>query len=110
MPPNIHVIGIGDDGLEAVSAAVRKTIADAEVLLGTERTLAMLPASRAQRHPITSDLGSLVATLERAGNKQTVLLVYGDPMFYGLARYVSERLGKERQVFNAANFVERIGH
>ena len=32
MPPKIHVIGIGDDGLEAVSAAVRKTIADAEVL------------------------------------------------------------------------------
>jgi precorrin-6B C5,15-methyltransferase / cobalt-precorrin-6B C5,C15-methyltransferase len=98
MPSKIHVIGIGDDGLEAVSATVRKTIDDAEVLLGTERTLALVPPSNAERHAITSDLNALVATIERAGNKRTVLLVYGDPMFYGLARYVCERLGKERFV------------
>src|SRR6187551_1996523 len=96
MAPNIHVIGIGDDGLEAVSAAVRKTITDAEVVLGTERTLSLLPASKAERYAITSDLSALVSTLEKAGNKRTVVLVYGDPLFYGLARYVSERLGKER--------------
>ncbi|MEX2317989.1 MAG: precorrin-6y C5,15-methyltransferase (decarboxylating) subunit CbiE [Pirellulales bacterium] len=98
MSSKIHVIGIGDDGLEAVSAVVRKTIADAEVLLGTERTLSLLPPSKAERHAITSDLAGLVATLERAGDKRTVLLVYGDPMFYGLARYVCERLGKDRFV------------
>ena len=94
----IHVIGIGDDGLEAVSAAVRKTISEAEVLFGTERTLALLPASKVERHPITTDLAALVAALERAAGKRTVLLVYGDPMFYGLARYVCEKLGKERFV------------
>jgi precorrin-6B C5,15-methyltransferase / cobalt-precorrin-6B C5,C15-methyltransferase len=92
----IHVIGIGDDGLEAVSAAVRKTISEAEVLFGTERTLSLLPPSKAERRAITSDLATLVAEIERAGNQRTVLLVYGDPMFYGLARYVCEKLGKDR--------------
>jgi precorrin-6Y C5,15-methyltransferase (decarboxylating) len=98
MPQKIHVIGIGDDGLEAMSASVRQTIADAEVLLGTERTLALVTKSKAERHTISGDLNQLVATIEKAGDKRVVLLIYGDPMFYGLARYVSDRLGRERFV------------
>jgi precorrin-6Y C5,15-methyltransferase (decarboxylating) len=98
VPSKIHVIGIGDDGLEAVPAAVRKLIDEADVVLGTERTLALVPRSRAERHAITGDLAALVKVLERAGDERTVLLVYGDPMFYGLARYVCDKLGKDRFV------------
>ena len=98
MSSKIHVIGIGDDGLEAVPGTVRQTIADAEVLLGTDRTLALVPKSKGERHTISGDLNQLVATIEKAGDKRVVLLIYGDPMFYGLARYVCEKLGKERFV------------
>ena len=44
------------------------------------------------------DLNQLVATIEKAGDKRVVLLIYGDPMFYGLARYVCDKLGKDRFV------------
>jgi precorrin-6Y C5,15-methyltransferase (decarboxylating) len=94
----IHVIGIGDDGLEAMPTSVRQTIADADVLMGTERTLALAPKSSAQRHSISSDLNQLVATLQKAAGKRVALLIYGDPMFYGLARYVCDKLGKDRFV------------
>jgi precorrin-6Y C5,15-methyltransferase (decarboxylating) len=94
----IHVIGVGDDGLEAVPATVRQHIDQAEVLLGTERTLALVPKSSAQRHTITSDLNELVATIQAAGKKRIVILIYGDPMFYGLARFVCDKLGKDRFV------------
>jgi precorrin-6Y C5,15-methyltransferase (decarboxylating) len=94
----IHVIGIGDDGLEAVPNNVRQVIGNAEVLLGTERTLSLVPTSAAERHAISTDLNQLVVTLQRAAGKRVVILLYGDPMFYGLARYVSERLGKDRFV------------
>jgi precorrin-6Y C5,15-methyltransferase (decarboxylating) len=98
LPNPIHVIGIGDDGLDAVPNNVRQIIADAELLLGTERTLALVPKSQAERQTISTDLNQLVDTLEKAGNKRVVLLIYGDPMFYGLARYVCDRLGKDRFV------------
>jgi precorrin-6B C5,15-methyltransferase / cobalt-precorrin-6B C5,C15-methyltransferase len=98
LPSNIHVIGIGDDGLEAVPNSVRQIIENAELLLGTDRTLALVPQSKAERQVISTDLNELVATLQRAGGKRVALLIYGDPMFYGLARYVMERLGKERFV------------
>jgi precorrin-6Y C5,15-methyltransferase (decarboxylating) len=92
----IHVIGIGDDGLAAASANVRELITGAEVLLGTERTLSLAPDSKAERHVIPTDLNQLVATIQAAGKKRIVMLIHGDPMFYGLARYVCDKLGKER--------------
>ena len=98
MSTKIHVIGVGDDGLEAVPGSVRKVIDEAEVLLGTERTLSLLPKSKAERQTISSDLNELVATIQAAGDKRIAMLIYGDPMFYGLARYVCDKLGKDRFV------------
>lgn len=98
MSSKIHVIGIGDDGLEALPNNVRQLITDAEVVLGTDRTLELVPKSKAERHAISSDLNALVTTIEKAAGKRVVLLIYGDPMFYGLARYVCEKLGKDRFV------------
>jgi precorrin-6Y C5,15-methyltransferase (decarboxylating) len=98
LTPRIHVIGIGDDGLEALPTSVRELITSAEVIFATERTLELVPKTKAERHTISSDLNALVATIEKAANKRVVLLVYGDPMFYGLARYVCDKLGKERFV------------
>jgi precorrin-6Y C5,15-methyltransferase (decarboxylating) len=98
LPYPIHVIGIGDDGFEALPNNVRQLITDADVLLGTERTLSLVPKSKAERHVISSDLNQLVAAIEKAGDQRVVLLVYGDPMFYGLARYVCDKLGKDRFV------------
>ncbi len=98
MSSKIHVIGIGDDGLEALPNSVRELITNAEVVLGTDRTLELVPKSKAERHSITSDLNALVGTIEKASSKRVVMLLYGDPMFYGLARYVCDKLGKERFV------------
>src|SRR5262245_21278621 len=98
MPSKIHVIGIGDDGLAALPASVRELITGAEVLLGTERTLLFADGSKAEQKTLPTDLNQLVKLLESAGNKRIVMLVHGDPLFYGLARYVSERLGKDRFV------------
>jgi precorrin-6Y C5,15-methyltransferase (decarboxylating) len=98
LPNKIHVIGIGDDGLAAVPANVRELITGAELLLGTDRTLPLVPDNAAERHVIPTDLNQLVATIQAAGNKRIVMLIYGDPMFYGLARYVCDKLGKDRFV------------
>jgi precorrin-6Y C5,15-methyltransferase (decarboxylating) len=98
LPTPIHVIGIGDDGLEAVPPNVRQIIDGAEVLLGTDRILAIVPKSKAERRVISTDLNELVKTLESASNKRVAMLIYGDPMFYGLARYVMDRLGRDRFV------------
>lgn len=93
----IAIIGIGDDGLDAASPAVRERIEQADILLGNDRALSLVPSSaKGERTHLSGDLDELTAQLETVGNRSAAMLVFGDPMFYGLARYVSQRLGKER--------------
>src|SRR5262249_57767100 len=50
----------------------------------------------AERLRIGSDLPELVRTLEaNLGRKRMVVVAGGDPLFYGVARYLCDRLGKE---------------
>jgi precorrin-6B C5,15-methyltransferase / cobalt-precorrin-6B C5,C15-methyltransferase len=92
----ISIIGIGDDGLDGVPAAARKLIEAADLLIGAERTLALLPAGKAERLAVGANLDEAVAKIAAAPNKQIAVLASGDPLFYGLARYLGDKLGKDR--------------
>jgi precorrin-6Y C5,15-methyltransferase (decarboxylating) len=92
----IHIVGIGDDGLEGLTATSQQLIRDAELLVGSDRALRSVPAGKAQRLEMGKDLDSVVARLGQAADKKIVILAQGDPLFYGTARYLTDRLGKER--------------
>ena len=47
--PWLHVIGIGEDGIDGLSPAARRVLDAAPVLFGGARHLAMLPAYTGQR-------------------------------------------------------------
>ncbi len=92
----ISIIGIGDDGLAAVSESTRQLILAAEVLAGSERTLALVPEASGKHLPVSGDLEDVVEKIKAAGNAKIVLLVIGDPLFYGLARFLCDKLGHDR--------------
>ena len=92
----IQIIGIGDDGLEGLTAAARQLIAQAEVLIGARQTLGAVAGSKAERVEIGGDLDVIVKKLEQVKSKRVVVLATGDPLFYGTARYLCDRLGKDR--------------
>lgn len=93
----LSIIGIGDDGLNAASAAVRERIGAAEVLLGDDRALALLGEGvSGERVPLSGDLEQLATQIDKVGQRKAALVVFGDPMFYGLARFLNERFGKEQ--------------
>ena len=93
---SISIIGIGDDGLEAVSNAVRQLILGAEILAGKERTLALVPEATGKRLIVGTDLEAVVQEINAAGDAKVAVLVNGDPLFYGLARFLCDRLGNDR--------------
>jgi len=94
----IHIIGIGDDGLDGLTAAARRLIDEADLLVGAENMLAKAPGGRAERLVIGSALDDVVERLSRAGDRRVVVLASGDPLFYGIARYLCDKLGKDRFV------------
>jgi len=97
-PPSIAILGIGDDGLAAVPESARKLILSADILAGSERTLALVPEATGKHLPIGGDLDEVVEKINAAGNAQIAVLVTGDPLFYGLARFLCEQLGHDRCV------------
>jgi precorrin-6Y C5,15-methyltransferase (decarboxylating) len=95
-PHKVHIIGIGDDGLEGLSVNAQQLIRDADLLVGGDRALRSLPAGKAQRLEIGGNLDAVVERISQSPDKRIVMLAQGDPLFYGTARYLTDRLGKDR--------------
>ena len=80
----LHVIGIGEDGLEGISARARKLIAEAEVLIGGARHLCMVPAGEAERVDWAErSFAGTVQFLPNYRGRRVVILASGDPLHYG---------------------------
>ena len=93
----IHIIGIGSDGVAGLTSRARELLSAANLVLGAEEALARLPDLQAQRVRIGLDLQEVVRTLQRhMGKDRVVIVAGGDPLFYGVARYLCDRLGKDR--------------
>lgn len=92
----VYIIGIGESGLEGLTIAARNLIEKADLLIGDEQTLAAIPAGRAERLVVRTDLDEAVRRMESGKKQQIVVMASGDPLFYGVARYLCDKLGKDR--------------
>jgi precorrin-6Y C5,15-methyltransferase (decarboxylating) len=92
---NVSIIGIGDDGLDGAPESVRRLIAEADLLVGNERVLALVPRSVTERLVLGADVEAAADRIA-AEHGRVAVLVSGDPLFYGLARYLCERVGTDR--------------
>ena len=96
-PPKIYVVGVGSDGLAGLTNRASELVTAAEMLVGSDSALRLLPAVHAERVRIGSDLNEITEVLQtNFGKKRIVVVATGDPLFYGVARYLCDRLGKER--------------
>jgi precorrin-6Y C5,15-methyltransferase (decarboxylating) len=90
----ITVVGIGADGLQGLSAAARAALDAAEVVVGSERQLALLPAeTRHRRWP--SPIGPLVDEIVAHPARRWCVLASGDPMLYGIGATLAGRVDPE---------------
>jgi precorrin-6Y C5,15-methyltransferase (decarboxylating) len=96
MNHKIHIIGIGDDGLAGLVSSAKQLIDEAQLLVGAESTLAKIPPSKAQRLVVGGNLDQAVEEIAAAGDRRIIVLASGDPLFYGVARYLCDKLGKDR--------------
>jgi precorrin-6Y C5,15-methyltransferase (decarboxylating) len=92
----LAVVGIGEDGIAGIGPAARALIETAEVLVGGDRHLAMVPqtiapARRAERlvwrRPLAATFDDIAA---RHGRRVTVL-ASGDPLWYGIGALLARR-------------------
>jgi len=87
----IHVIGAGIAGQEAFGIQALERIREADLLCGSERLLALFPDFAGERISIDKNLGHLVESLQRHQGR-SVVLASGDPLFFGIGRYLLRNL------------------
>ena len=92
----VPIIGIGSDGLRGLTQTARQILEQAELVLGADRALDLLPELTGERYAIGTDLQAAVRTIqENLGRKRIAVVAIGDPLFYGVARYLCDRIGRD---------------
>jgi precorrin-6Y C5,15-methyltransferase (decarboxylating) len=90
------IVGIGDDGLAGLTEAARRLIDAADVILGAPGTLSLLESVHARKLALEPDMSvALRQVREALSSRRPVLVSSGDPLFYGVARYLCDRIGKD---------------
>ena len=92
----VYIVGIGDDGVEGMTAQARRLVESADILVGPQSCGPLLPDALRPRLQPAGNLEELVERIEAGGARKIVVLASGDPLFYGTARYVCAKLGKDR--------------
>lgn len=98
----IHVVGIGLDGAAGLVEQVRQLVLSATLLVGSDRHLSYFPNHPAKRIV----LGDFTQAIEKIRHHQVagcgcvVVLVTGDPLFYGLGRLLLAEFPPELLTFH----------
>jgi precorrin-6Y C5,15-methyltransferase (decarboxylating) len=80
----LSIIGIGNDGMAGLSPAARTLVQTAEILVGGERHLAMVPAGPAERMPWRRPLTDTIPEIDAMRGRRVAVLASGDPLCYGV--------------------------
>ncbi|MEV8508121.1 precorrin-6y C5,15-methyltransferase (decarboxylating) subunit CbiE [Actinoplanes sp. NPDC051475] len=90
-PAGLTVVGIGADGWAGLSGTATAALKAADVILGGDRQLALLPAEvTGERVPWPSPLlPALPGLLDEHRGRRIAVLASGDPMFHGIGATLS---------------------
>jgi precorrin-6B C5,15-methyltransferase / cobalt-precorrin-6B C5,C15-methyltransferase len=101
--PWLVIVGIGADGESGLSPRARAAIAEAELVMGSDRQLGLLGALvQGERLPWPSPLyRGIIRLLERRG-RSTCVLASGDPFFFGIGATLAPHLRRGEFVCHPA--------
>ena len=92
----LSIVGIGEDGLEGLGVGARDLIAEADVVFGGERHLALAaPAIRGKAKPWPSPFSLALDEVLAVRGRKVCVLASGDPFFYGVGSVLAGHVPPE---------------
>ncbi|RFU64520.1 precorrin-6y C5,15-methyltransferase (decarboxylating) subunit CbiE [Peribacillus saganii] len=91
MSNKIKMIGIGTNGPASLFPLYLSWIEESEVLIGGQRQLSYFPDYQGEKIAIKGNISSLARKLQKE-TRNTVILASGDPLFFGIGSYLSNKL------------------
>ncbi len=88
--PWLHIVGIGEDGLDGLVPATRAVVEAAEVIIGGDRHHQLADGITATRIAWPSPFDAMIDVINSHRGKRLVILVTGDPLWFS----VGARIGR----------------
>lgn len=94
----ITVVGIGPGGTQDyLFDRAKDAIAAAELIIGSKRQLKIVPANKINKcRQLPRNLDDLAVFLTDHQNEEIVLLASGDPLTYGIGKWLTKRFSSEK--------------
>ncbi len=88
--PWLHIVGIGEDGMDGLLPATRAVVEAAEVIIGGDRHHNLSKTLTAERLAWPSPFDALIDQLNTLKGRRVVVLATGDPLWFS----VGARIGR----------------
>ena len=91
--PWLSIVGIGEDGVAGLSAAARACVAEAALVFGGARHLALAGSlPQGETHPWSSPLDAGLDAVVAARGRKVCVLASGDPFLHGIGVALCRRI------------------
>ena len=91
----INVIGLGPGNTDYITKLGEKLIQNSDVVIGGKRNLESIVDFEGEKIEISSNLKEIVEYINNNKHKQISVISSGDPLIYGIGRYLSKNIDKE---------------
>ena len=98
----LAIVGIGEDGLDGLSPAARALIAQAHLLVGGARHIALAGPTKARALAWPTPIEAAIPQIVAHRGKPTCVLASGDPYFYGVGALLMRHFGAEEMICHPA--------
>ncbi len=92
MTPWLHIIGIGEDGLDGLTSPSRAVLESAEIIIGGERHHHLSDLIKAERLAWPSPFDAMIETIRAQKGRRVVILVTGDPLWYSVGARITKAI------------------
>ena len=92
----IYVVGIGPGNEMYLTKAAEAIIHEADVVIGAKRNLEAIQVLKGQKIELSAHLKELLDQIELNRDKQIAILASGDPLIYGIGKYLAQHVEKDR--------------
>ena len=98
--PWLHIVGIGEDGLDGLSPATRAVVEAAEVILGGDRHDLLSGDLRAERLPWPDTFEAMIDEIGAQRGRRAVVLVTGDPLWFSVGARIGRAIDPAQIVYH----------
>jgi precorrin-6Y C5,15-methyltransferase (decarboxylating) len=94
----LGLVGIGEDGLEGLTPAARRLVAQADFIVGGKRHLALAGPLNAETMIWPSPIENALDAIEAHRGRSVCVLASGDPFFFGVGAMLMRRFAADEMI------------